>query len=1020
MLASLLIALVFTAQAPPPVATPYVATSGKTIGVRFAKPDGTFAIPTASMAAPVVSRNGVPVGPLVNPWVTGYHTAALYGLPSGTTIAPGDVVTISAPAGWASTNAGAAAPMTALSVDNRAGRSAVGTDKLPKTLKPGWNNAHLGSQYGSVYSVPKNWARRCDTFGTAPTVTYDATGKPVYAGAGRIGAYFFNMVPQATIDQTISVPVGLWAVGWDNTDPAHPTTCSLETYSPLMISLAERPDMANPGVDGKGIVKVYEVKQLATTPQDTKFNAVVSLRLIIANPAKVLSYDNLVVYGPGDFASAAGQPTVLDRSDPFAISQVYLDRLGEGAGSLRWVDSLWGYGGISQVTQPEQAFRLTDFTWGLWTARTDISPNWTTARPWNPAVTPYFYSTLFGDPFPATLGAPIDAAATVLNIPDAATAPVIVGLRLKAGDELMRVMSVVDTSVTVERGSCATTAVPHDAGPIMVQNRWRADGAAIPQGMMIELVNATPHRVETGQQLTAYGAWPQMLFADGTRPFGGTINGYANLHCVTGQNTAVLVLPGNQKPWVTLAQSYTLPVGCRSGLGAGPMNPAIPVELAARACTAVGADFHVNVPHAASDSLVDQIALWARDNIKPGGKVFVEYSNEPWNYYFNNYNMLSRFSTWLEPGTGDWGFYARRSTQVWQRFRDRFGDRKSEVVGLINNNKNDASGVAARLEFCHQLGVPVGVVAIAVYTGVDRAPASQVAFWGFDDEQAVDMYIHDLYYNTTQYPQQLKAMNAVIAAYNLKYGENVQLYAYEGGIGCAAPVLTTSLVGGIDAATQVVNVAPWADIKNIKHDAATGLIPGIPMLCESEWMTISAVAGNTLTLTRGQYGTVAAPHAAGKMIRPAYLERSHDIIYNPNWYFAEHDFYGFFQSQGFTRLNSYALSMGAADANSYFGAYHIQTQLAGRGDGSDGKADNRLVLARPGLPASKGPMVNQDAATVSVRGRAFLDWMKGVKADGQLSAIQKAVMAIQAQIKTLRDALDALDAQAKGMLVTPH
>ena len=61
--------------------------------------------------------------------------------------------------------------------------------------------------------------------------------------------------------------------------------------------------------------------------------------------------------------------------------------------------------------------------------------------------------------------------------------------------------------------------------------------------------------------------------------------------------------------------------------------------------------------------------------------------------------------------------------------------------------------------------------------------------------------------------------------------------------------------------------------------------------------------------------------------------------------------------------------------NASFGAYLWQTQDHGRGDGSDGKANNRLTLACPGKTNSKSPTVNQDMVNVSVRGQAFIDWM---------------------------------------------
>jgi len=62
--------------------------------------------------------------------------------------------------------------------------------------------------------------------------------------------------------------------------------------------------------------------------------------------------------------------------------------------------------------------------------------------------------------------------------------------------------------------------------------------------------------------------------------------------------------------------------------------------------------------------------------------------------------------------------------------------------------------------------------------------------------------------------------------------------------------------------------------------------------------------------------------------------------------------------------------------------------VAGRGDGLDGKFDNRLCLATPGKTYTKGPEVDQDANAVSVRGKAFLDWMEEVSGVDEIPAVQ--------------------------------
>ena len=102
---------------------------------------------------------------------------------------------------------------------------------------------------------------------------------------------------------------------------------------------------------------------------------------------------------------------------------------------------------------------------------------------------------------------------------------------------------------------------------------------------------------------------------------------------------------------------------------------------------------------------------------------------------------------------------------------------------------------------------------------------------------------------------------------------------------------------------------------------------------------------------------------------------SHDIVYDPNWLIIEQDMFALYQISGFARLNTYSYDI-YYDGTNNWGVYHGPTQLPGKGDGSDGKANNRLCLATPGFEYSKAATINQDQFCVSVRGQAFLEWMQ--------------------------------------------
>ena len=160
--------------------------------------------------------------------------------------------------------------------------------------------AQLGRLLG-----PKNWRYRCDSFGAS---SYDSTGKPLTSASTSMTSCFLSVGPSTTIDQTLVTITGLWAVGWDDTgDYVHnPTTCGLVTYSPLLLSITERLDLYNPGNNGVGIVRVFQITQLSTSASG-QWVATPDWICGSRSPTRPRSsiLTSLVVYAPGDFTYAA-------------------------------------------------------------------------------------------------------------------------------------------------------------------------------------------------------------------------------------------------------------------------------------------------------------------------------------------------------------------------------------------------------------------------------------------------------------------------------------------------------------------------------------------------------------------------------------------------------------------------------------------------------------------------------------------------------------------------------------------
>jgi hypothetical protein len=108
--------------------------------------------------------------------------------------------------------------------------------------------------------------------------------------------------------------------------------------------------------------------------------------------------------------------------------------------------------------------------------------------------------------------------------------------------------------------------------------------------------------------------------------------------------------------------------------------------------------------------------------------------------------------------------------------------------------------------------------------------------------------------------------------------------------------------------------------------------------------------------------------------------RNLDINYTPNMWNAVYDFpYMCHRVGGADGIAYFDLIQLPSWNPSYsyyqlWGMSQYDGQVPGRGDGTDGKADNQLCLVQPGQPNTKPGWVNQDATNVSVRFGAYLTY----------------------------------------------
>ncbi|MEI6603333.1 MAG: hypothetical protein WCL54_07580, partial [Clostridia bacterium] len=87
-----------------------------------------------------------------------------------------------------------------------------------------------------------------------------------------------------------------------------------------------------------------------------------------------------------------------------------------------------------------------------------------------------------------------------------------------------------------------------------------------------------------------------------------------------------------------------------------------------------GKDVWVDVPSNASDDYVIQMATFLKNNLNTGIKVYVEYSNEVWNWQFSQaQNNLARASADPDANGSYSKMYAKRTYQISQLFKQVYG-----------------------------------------------------------------------------------------------------------------------------------------------------------------------------------------------------------------------------------------------------------------------------------------------------------------------------------------------------------
>ncbi len=784
---------------PPPtcqISRAYVGTSGKTIVFFFSTISGNTPVnPTALNYAPSIFQNGNPIGPGVNAWVTGYHQCAVLSLQSGQQINPGDTVTISTPTSWMTCGAGSVNAVTNLPISNYTGMSCFGTDSLAKTIRPGLNFSNSGASNGTLYNIPKNWRYRLSPSEAGSTNTVDGYPTRMLHPTETLSILDYTGMSN-NIDSTNYPGIaGVWAIGFDDNAFGTNSASQLAMVSLNAAQCTVTPvaSVSNSGSNGVGQFYAFTVSAPAGAT-----SASLPIGLQWTCPSQTPNISNLWILAPGDFSYTPGTPLSFDRSQPYALSGQFLADLPNGIGSMRWLDSTDTFGGMSNKTEAWELHQLTDFSWNN-SLHNTYTIGYTAARPLSVATSPYVYGDFLGSPWtPMVAGSAVTLGAAVLDAPAVGTLETITlsaiptdlfaGILLQIGPtEKLRVKSISGNTAVVERGSSGTTPVTHAAGePITAMNRWAWTSLSNLGGVntqVVEFVTQNPHGLKSGLQIAPGGSFPQFTTTDGTS---FNITGGSQPVWVTGPNSFFQLWYNTSTSTTTLTQTYTLNPATNTTYFAMP-DIGFPPEFTAMVTGSVGGcNLHRNIPLIATDSYVYAMANKDLANFPAGRKIYLELSDEPWNFaqiQYGQITLISRFAGYSSP----YAWYVIRTGQIRAIYRNVFGSRAGEIQALINCQYSAPGNAQMQLAQAQANSVTIDALGLAPYIDPDNSAASVAAWNSADIQQAIDLWIHDLYYNTQGFQAFMAGNASTLAAYNAAMGTSAGFWGYEGGFETGVP-----------------------------------------------------------------------------------------------------------------------------------------------------------------------------------------------------------------------------------------
>jgi len=226
----------------------------------------------------------------------------------------------------------------------------------------------------------------------------------------------------------------------------------------------------------------------------------------------------------------------------------------------------------------------------------------------------------------------------------------------------------------------------------------------------------------------------------------------------------------------------------------------VPVEVMAALANKVNADAWFNMPHQATDEYIRNFALMVKENLNPNLIAYVEFSNEVWNWQFEQAQYAS------QQGKAKWGqdkdesymnWYGMRTAQTCDIWKDVFKDNKQRVKCVISTQTGSQGLEETILECpfwvaegnkpCYQHGIDAYAIT-GYFSGKlgDKENLKTIESWWQDSDGGFAKAFQQLKEGNvlgdgTSSDSLDKNLNSFLYQAKVAKDKGLQLVAYEGG-----------------------------------------------------------------------------------------------------------------------------------------------------------------------------------------------------------------------------------------------